>query len=133
MQETARLALGQIASADKTIPGFADAGKVMKARNDESRRLERELNAAREAVVKRFPEFLSLSEPAPLTVAETQKLLKEDEALVAILTGPESSLVWAVTSRGSDWAEIEAGEAALAAEVKALRAGLEPAASGAQP
>ena len=102
MQETARLALEQLAAADKTIPGFADAGKVMEARNDESRRLERELNAAREAVVKRFPEFLSLSEPAPLTVAETQKLLKEDEALVAILTGPESSLVWVVTSRGSD-------------------------------
>jgi CHAT domain-containing protein len=57
--------------------------------------------------------------------------LKEDEALVAILTGTESSLVWAVTSQGSDWAEIEAGEAALAAEVKALRASLEPAASGA--
>jgi tetratricopeptide (TPR) repeat protein len=133
MRESARLALQQLASADKTIPGFADAGKVMKARNDESLRLERELTASREAVVKRFPEFLSLSDPAPLTVAETQKLLKEDEALIAILTGPESSLVWAVTSHGSDWAEIEAGEAALAAEVKALRAGLEPAAGGAQP
>ena len=133
MQESARLALEQLAAADKTIPGFADAGKVMEARNNESRRLERELNAAREAVVKRFPEFMSLSEPAPLTVAETQKLLKEDEALVAILTGPESSLVWVVTSRGSDLGEIEAGEAALAAEVRALRAGLEPAAGGAQP
>jgi len=130
MQESARLALEQLAAADKTIPGFADAGKVMKSSDDESRRLERELNAAREAVVKRFPEYLSLSDPAPLTVAETQRLLKEDEALVAILTAPESSMVWVVTPAGADWAEIGAGDAALAAEVKALRAGLVPSADG---
>ena len=89
-------------------------------------RLEQEFAASRADIVKRFPDYLSLAEPAPLTVAETQKLLGEDEALVAILTGPESSLVWVVTRDGADWAEIEAGEAALAGEVKALRRGLEP-------
>ena len=40
-------------------------------------------------------------------------------------------MVWVVTSGGSDWTEIGAGDAALAAEVKALRAGLEPTANGA--
>jgi CHAT domain-containing protein/tetratricopeptide (TPR) repeat protein len=128
-KETARLAMQSLAGFQK-LPGFMEAATTMKAHRDESQRLEAELNTARADVVKRFPEYLSLSDPAPLTVAETQKLLKEDEALVAILTGPESSLVWAVTAHGSDWAEIEAGDAALAAEVKALRAGLEPTADG---
>ncbi len=120
----------QLNAADKNLPGYAEFESVRKVRLDESQRLEQELTGARADVVKRFPEYLSLAEPAPLTVAETQKLLNEDEALVAILTGPDSSLVWAVTSQGSDWAEIGAGDAALAAEVKALRTGLEPSADG---
>ena len=132
VQETGRLAMQSLAAA-QTLPGFTELGSTIKAHHEERRRLEDELNAAREAVVKRFPEYLSIADPAPLTVAETQKLLKDDEALVAILTGPESSLVWAVTPDGAEWAEIEAGDAALAAEVKALRAGLEPTADGAQP
>ena len=120
----------QLNAADRNLPGYAEFESVRQARLDESQRLEQELTGARADVVKRFPEYLSLAEPAPLTVAETQKLLNGDEALVAILTGPESSLVWAITSRGSAWAEIKAGDAALAAEVKALRTGLEPAADG---
>ncbi len=122
----------QLNAADKRVAGYAAFESDRKARLDESQQLELELAASRAEVVKRFPDYLSLSEPAPLTVAETQKLLKDDEALVAILTGPESSLVWAVTAHGADWAEIEAGDAALAAEVKALREGLEPAADGEQ-
>jgi CHAT domain-containing protein len=120
----------QLNAADRNLPGYTEFESVRQARLDESQRLEQELAGARADVVKRFPEYLSLAEPAPLTVVETQKLLKEDEALVAILTGPESSLVWTVTSQGSDWEEIEAGDAALAAEVKALRTGLEPPADG---
>ena len=116
----------QLRAADERIPGYAGFESTRKVRLDESQRLEQELAASRADVVKRFPDYLSLAEPAPLTVTETQTLLQDDEALVAILTGPESSLVWVVTRGGADWAEIEAGEAALAGEVKALRAGLEP-------
>jgi CHAT domain-containing protein/tetratricopeptide (TPR) repeat protein len=122
---------GQISAAMKRAPAFMALAKSMKGRQEESRRLEKEFDATRSDVVKRFPEYLSIAEPAPSTVAETQKLLKNDEALVAILTGPESSMAWVVTPGGADWAEIGAGDAALAAEVKALRAGLEPTANGA--
>ena len=116
--------------ADRRLPGYAEFDSARKAREEESRQLEKEFRELRVDVVKRFPEYSSLVQPWPLTVAQTQKLLKEDEALVAIQTGPESSLVWAVTAHGADWVEIEAGDAALAVEVKALRAGLEPAADG---
>ena len=121
--------LGQaLEEADRRLPGYAEFDSARKAREEESRQLEKEFRELRVDVVKRFPEYSSLVQPWPLTVAQTQKLLKEDEALVAIQTGPESSLVWAVTAHGTDWVEIEAGDAALAVEVKALRAGLEPAA-----
>ncbi len=116
----------ELEAADRKIPGYAAFESTRNARTGEQMRLDQELTAAHADVVKRFPDYLSLAEPAPLAVAETQKLLKEDEALVAILTGPDSSIVWVVTPTATDWAEIEAGDAALAAEVKALRAGLEP-------
>jgi CHAT domain-containing protein len=123
--------LGQaLEEADRRLPGYAEFDSARKAREEESRQLAKESRELRVDVIKRFPEYSSLVQPWPLTVAQTQKLLKEDEALVAIQTGPESSLVWAVTAHGTDWVEIEAGDAALAVEVKALRAGLEPAADG---
>jgi CHAT domain-containing protein len=123
----------ELKAADQRLPGYAEFEAARKARLDESQRLEQELTAARADVVRRFPDYLSLADPAPLPVAETQRLLKQDEALVAILTGPDSSLVWTVTPEGSDWAEAPASDAALAIEVKALRAALEPQPDGSAP
>src|SRR5208282_4837882 len=77
-----------------------------------------------------FPDYLALAEPAPLTVAETQALLREDEALAVILPGPQGSLIWVVTPGNADWLEIETGEAELAAQVTALRRALDPLAEG---
>jgi CHAT domain-containing protein len=123
----------ELAAADRKLPGYAEFEAARKVRLDESQRLEQELAASRADVVKRFPDYLSLADPAPLSVADTQKLLKQDEALVAILTGPDSSLVWSVTPEGSDWAEVPASDATLAAEVRALRAALEPQPDGGAP
>ncbi len=111
---------------EQKLPGYASFAATRASNIDESQRLEQDLSATRAAVVKRFPDFLSLSEPEPLSMAETRRLLQPDEALVAILTGPKSSLVWVVTGEQADWAEVEAGEAALAAEVSALRRALDP-------
>jgi CHAT domain-containing protein len=124
---------GKMQAAEQKLPGYAAFSSGRKARLDESQRLEQEAAASRADIVKRFPDYLSLAEPEPLSVAETQQLLKPDEALAAILTGPESSLIWVVTRERADWAEIEAGEAALAAQVLALRRGLDPAAQRADP
>ncbi len=115
---------------EQKLPGYREFSTSRAARLDESQRLETELASTRAAVVKRFPEFLSLSEPEPLSVAETQRLLGADEALTAMLSGPKSSLIWVVTRERADWAEIEAGDAALAADVSALRRGLDPLAEG---
>ncbi len=111
---------------EQKLPGYREFSASRAARLDESQRLEEELSASRAAIVKRFPDFLSLSEPEPLSVADARRLLGPDEALVAMLTGPKSGLVWVATSEGADWAEIEASDSALAAEVSALRRSLDP-------
>jgi CHAT domain-containing protein/tetratricopeptide (TPR) repeat protein len=115
-------------AAEQALPGYADFSTRRAARLAESQRLEQQLAADRAAVVAKFPDYLSLAEPRPLSIADTQGLLGAAEALVSILTGPTRSFVWAVTRERADWAEIEAGETQLAADVSALRRGLDPAA-----
>jgi CHAT domain-containing protein/tetratricopeptide (TPR) repeat protein len=115
---------------EQKLPGYREFSAARAVRLDESQRLEEELAVTRAAVVKRFPDFLSLAEPEPLSVAEARQLLTPDEALVAMLTGPKSGLIWVVTRERAEWAEIDAGDAALSAEVSALRRGLDPTAEG---
>jgi len=61
-----------------------------------------------------------------LSIAETQALLKPDEALIAILVGSNNSFLWALTRERTGWVQIELGAEALAGEVMALRMGLDP-------
>ncbi len=120
----------RLQAAEQRLPGYSEFRSTRDKRLAESQRLEEALTAVRAGIVKRFPDYLSLAEPAPLTVVETQALLREDEALAVILPGPQGSLIWAVTRDGADWAEIETGEAELAAQVTALRRALDPLAEG---
>src|SRR5262249_38342766 len=75
----------RMSAAERRLPGYEEFSSGRAARLAESERLETELRRMRGQIVERFPDYLSLAEPAPLTVAETQKLLQEDEALIAIL------------------------------------------------
>ncbi|HZV19994.1 MAG TPA: CHAT domain-containing protein, partial [Hyphomicrobiales bacterium] len=120
----------RMSAAERRLHGYDEFNSARTRRLAESERLEAELNRLRPQIVSRFPDYLSFAEPAPLTVAETQKLLQEDEALIAILVGPQSSLIWVVTRSNADWAEIDQGELQLAAEVTELRRGLDPLAQG---
>ena len=117
----------QMTSAEEVLPGYAAFTAARKARLDESQRLEEAMRTDRAGIVGKFPQYLSLSEPKPLSVAEAQALLGEDEALLAILTGSQRTIVWAVTRQRADWAEIGVGEETLAADIAALRRGLDPA------
>ncbi len=120
----------RLQAEEQRLTGYREFSESRASRIGESQRLEQELAASRTAIVKRFPDYLSLAEPEPLSVAETQQLLHGDEALIAILAGPQSGLVWVVTRERADWAEIGTSEAALAAQVTALRRGLDPLAEG---
>jgi len=112
--------------AEEKLPGYAAFNSARSARLAESQRLQTELATRRKEVVGKFPQYVSLTEPSPLSIAETQGLLGPEEALVAMLTGSARTVVWVVTRDRADWAEIEAGEEQLAGQVAALRRGLDP-------
>ncbi len=116
----------RLQATDQRLPGYLEFKTGRESRLAGSQRLEDALAASRAAIVRRFPDYLSLAEPAPRTVAETQALLREEEALVVILPGPQASLIWAVTRDSAEWSEIETGEAELASQVTALRRALDP-------
>lgn len=115
-------------AAEAALPGAAAFAAERTARLAEQQRRESEHGTARAGIAKAFPEFISLSEPKPLTIAATRALLGPDEALVAMLSGSSHTFVWVVTREHAEWAEVEAGTAALEADVAALRRGLDPSA-----
>lgn len=113
-------------AAEKTLPGYHDYNARRTTLRSDLDVTERALEAARAEITRAFPDYLALAEPKPLSIAEAQSLLRGDEALVAILVGSARSFVWAVSRDRADWAQIDAGASALAAEVTALRNGLDP-------
>ena len=121
---------GRMQAAEQRLPGYAEFTARRNATLSESQGLEARLKKQRTDVVAAFPQYLAFTEPAPLSVQETQSLLRQDEALVSILVGSQKSIVWAVTREGADWAEISVGEKVLAEHVSALRLGLDPLAPG---
>lgn len=116
----------RLQAAESQLPGYAQFTSRRKARLEESQRLEETVAQERAAVVRTFPDYVALTEPSPLTVAETQALLQPDEALVTILVGPQRSFVWAISRERAEWAALEVGADALVEHVAALRRGLDP-------
>ncbi len=75
-------------------------------------------------IVREFPAYAELSNPAPLTIAQTQALLKADEALISFFSANDKSYVFAVTREASVWQQIPLGNKAISDRVGKLRLGL---------
>ena len=113
-------------AAEKLLPGYAQFTARRTALRNDIDRSETEVRQARAHIVAAFPAYAALADPRPLSVAETQTLLKPDEALVAILVGSAKSFLWVVTRERTVWAQIDFGNEEMAKEVLALRNGLDP-------
>jgi hypothetical protein len=113
-------------AAEKLLPGYAQFTARRTALRNDIDRSETEVRQAHAHIVAAFPTYAALADPRPLSVAETQALLKPDEALVAILVGSAKSFLWVVTRERTGWAQIDFGNEEMAKEVLALRNGLDP-------
>ena len=71
-----------------------------------------------------FPQYADLSSPQPLTIAQTQGLLKPDEALVTFIVLGDKSYAFAVTREASALRQIALGSRELSDRVAHLRQGL---------
>jgi CHAT domain-containing protein/tetratricopeptide (TPR) repeat protein len=116
----------RLEAAEKALPGYAAFSARRTALRGELDKAEEEVRQVRGDIVNSFPQYVALTDPKPLTVADVRALLRDDEALVAMLVGSSRSFVWALTRERMAWAEIKAGSKELGEHVAALRRGLDP-------
>jgi CHAT domain-containing protein len=74
---------------------------------------------------QRYPDYVALSKPQPLTIEQTQALLADDEALVTVDLDVRS-YVWAITKDRAEWKELSVSAEDVSKEVGTLRTGLNP-------
>jgi len=114
--------------------GQADAKTAQEARTAIGS-IDIKLAAVNARLATEFKDFAELATPQPVTVAATQALLRDDEALVVFLDVPqfgklaEECLIWIVTKTELRRVRSELGTEQLAERVHRLRAGLDRAAA----
>ena len=87
-----------------------------------------------EALAAQFPEYTALANPEPVTIAEVQRQLRDDEALVFFLDTramsplPEETFVWVVTKKAWRSYSLPTGTTATYKAVSQLRCGLDQSA-----
>jgi CHAT domain-containing protein len=113
-------------AVEKALPGYAQFMQRRNGLRGTIDRAEQDIREVRAAITKSFPDYASLADPQPLTIAAVQSVLREEEALVVFLVGGAKSFVWAVTRERAEWRQIDAGNDALSVHVTALRKGLDP-------
>jgi CHAT domain-containing protein/tetratricopeptide (TPR) repeat protein len=116
----------RVEAAEKALPGYAQFMQRRDGVRGTIDRAQQDTREARAAITQSFPDYATLADPQPLTIAAVHGLLRDEEALVVFLTGSTKSFVWAVTRERAEWAQIDAGNEVLATHVTALRRGLDP-------
>ncbi|HEY7644998.1 MAG TPA: CHAT domain-containing tetratricopeptide repeat protein [Hyphomicrobiales bacterium] len=112
----------------------AEEDRWRKAREDIVRRIK----AIDADLAKQFPQYAALVNPAPLSVQDVQQLLRPEEVLIQISQealdpfpyrhSVGQTYVWAITRGEARWKALPIGAETLAAEVAALRCGLDESA-----
>ncbi len=105
--------------------GGADDAAVLRRRVADQ---EREIRQTDERIAADFPDYFTLIRPAPLSLGETQQLLAEDETLVQFTFTENDLFVWAASKSGASWRKAELSAQDIAAQIQALRCGLDSAA-----
>ena len=88
--------------------------------------LDARLKELGERLVRDFPRYAEIVSPRPVPLAEAQRLLGPDEALLVWSVGDEASFLWAVRQDRAMVARLPLGAAALEAAVRGLRSALDP-------
>ncbi|WP_456622382.1 tetratricopeptide repeat protein [Bradyrhizobium sp. P5_C12] len=91
----------------------AQTAQTQKSLDDVSAQLDRS-----------FPAYAELSNPQPLSIAQTQGLLKPDEALVAFIASGDKTYAFAVTREASALRQVALGSREISDRVAHLRLGL---------
>jgi hypothetical protein len=86
-------------SPQRSVAAEDEIRSRIEAVKGEREKLQQVLNA-------RFPDYVALSRPQPVSLEETQALLADDEALL-VLDFDASSHAWIITRDAADWIELK--------------------------
>jgi CHAT domain-containing protein len=104
--------------------GEADPQTV--ALRDQSTGLEAEISALDQQLARAFKDYANLTQPSAATVADIRAALKPGEAFLMPITTQDETFVFAITPDGASWARTALTETTLDADIRALRADLDP-------
>ncbi|MFT3730535.1 MAG: CHAT domain-containing protein [Hyphomicrobium sp.] len=106
-----------------------DLGRPPEKRNPDTRRDMQKLQARRveidAALKKGFPKYFELVKPDAVGVDAARQLLKPNEALISIASGPDFTFVWAISRDHAAWQKVETSRDWLSSSVKSLRPSLD--------
>jgi CHAT domain-containing protein len=88
--------------------------------------IEKELATLNAQIDARFPAYRALTSPAPLALADVQKALADDEALLLIVPTHGDVYSFAVTKGGSTWHQAEGMDDELRGDLANLRCQVDP-------
>ena len=117
-------ALNQVLTEAVSATGARRNEAAIKRLRGELASIETQIVEADARLAKEFPEYNALTNPKPLSLADTQALLASDETLISYLIGEKTSYVFAVSRDGLSWKELEIGADELNKTVSSIRMGL---------
>jgi CHAT domain-containing protein len=88
--------------------------------------LDERINGIDRRLATAFPEYAELTAPKPVSLAETQALLANDEALLTYLVWSDRSFIFVVRRDQALAKKVDLGSKELSEAVTALRKGLDP-------
>ncbi len=123
--------LAELEAVDRQFSALIERGSAVP--EEERRALTQRRAAIRDEVTaietkigKDFPQYFDLTRPKALDIAQVQRLLNPDEAMLMVLVSDDASYTWAITREKASWSRSEAmKEGALAQKVASLRASME--------
>jgi CHAT domain-containing protein len=105
--------------------GGQDAGTTVRLRG-EIDSLRAEIAQIDARLAAEFPRYAELATPKPATIADIQRELRDDEALLFFLSTDAATFVWAIDAERGLWFRAALWGEYLGEEIATLRADLDP-------
>lgn len=117
--------LALIGAKDAEFARITEGAALVSLRG-EIESLRAELSALDARLQAGFPRYAELADPQPLTIAEVQAQLGEDEALLFLLPGTVNTHIWAIGRDDVAWHRAAMWNDWIGEEIAALRSQLDP-------
>jgi CHAT domain-containing protein/tetratricopeptide (TPR) repeat protein len=110
---------------DALVYGAPPTGRGDKGDRARLVEIDQRISAIDQRLLRDFPDYTGLTNPAPLEVPDVQALLKDNEAMIVFIETSSPTWVWAITKTEKQLSLVNLGAEGLAEQTAALRCGLD--------